>query len=271
MNKINMHIHSIASDGVLSGIDIVKKAQKDNLEIISITDHDSMDEVQNAIDYSKKTNIQVISGVELTADYPNGTCHILGYDIPILDSVYFNQIKQNRIEKAKKMIDMLIKSGYDITYDEVLKECVNGIIGRRDISKILVKHNYFIDEDDAIKNLFEKNKPFYFKIKKNKIEDCISLIKSNGGYAIIAHPWTLNLELSELKNFLLLYDFDGIEVYNHNISNDLFEKLDTLADELNMYKTCGTDYHGHKGLNDFVVNKDIDCSKILYKINRGRG
>lgn len=269
MNKVNMHIHSIASDGVLSGVDIVKKAQKANLEIISITDHDSMSEVQNAVDYSKQTNIRVIPGVELTANYSNGICHILGYDIPIVNSTYFDRIKKNRIDKAKKIIDMLIYDGYNITYEEVLCVCTNGVIGRRDISKILVKHKYFTNENDAIKSLFEKNKPYYVETKKPEIEECISLIKENGGYAIIAHPWTLNLELSKLKEFLLFYDFDGIEVYNHNISDNLFEKLNNLANELDMYKTCGTDYHGHKGLNDFIVNKDVDCSKILCKIRRG--
>ena len=268
MNKINMHIHSIGSDGVLSGIEIVKLAQKKGLKIISITDHDSVSEVQSAIDYSKKTDVQVITGVELSADYPEGICHILGYGITISDNDFYKKIKKERIKKAKKIIEMLSTSGYKIDYQEVYKISPNNIIGRRDISKILVEHNYFSSEEDAMNQLLNNGRPFYIETKKPSIKECISFIKNNGGYAIIAHPWTLNLQLVELESFLIKNEFDGIEVYNHNISTSLYEQLENMANELNIYKTCGTDYHGNKGLNDFVVDKEVDCSKILKKIMR---
>ena len=140
------------------------------------------------------------------------------------------------------------------------------MIGRRDIAKILSKHGYFDSEDEAIKLLLSPGGKFYIETQKNKIEDCISIIKESGGISVIAHPWTLNLTLAELREFLILYQFEGIEVYNHNISEKIYEQLNELAIELNLYKTCGTDYHGQKELNDFIVNKNVDCTRILRKL-----
>lgn len=267
MNRVNLHIHSIASDGILSGIEIVNRAEQENIKIISITDHDSVNEVQNAIDKAKKTNVMVIPGVELTAEYQNGECHILGYGISLeIIERFSKKIRENRIAKAKKIIKLLNYSGYDITYDEVLRISSSGVISRRNIARVLVKHNYFEDENIAIKSLLDKGAPFYVETRKNKIEDCVAIIKESGGYSVIAHPWTLNLTISQLEEFIKKYNIEGIEVFNRNIPDSLFNQLNMLADNLNLYKTCGTDYHGQKGLDDFIVNKDVDCSKILKKI-----
>ena len=143
---------------------------------------------------------------------------------------------------------------------------INGVIGRRDIARLLHKKGYFKNEDDAIKKLFSPNKKYYIKTKKNKIEDCISVIKKSNGITVLAHPWTLNLSMEDLKKFLIKYKFDGIEVYNHKIEAQLYEQLNLLASDLNLYKTCGTDYHGHKGLNDFNVDREVDSTKILQRL-----
>lgn len=267
MNVVNLHIHSNASDGILSGVEIVEKASQEKLKYISITDHDTVREIQNAINYSLSTDVIVIPGVELTAEYSNGECHILGYGISLKKIELFSKkIRKNRIEKSKKMIEMLISDGYKITYDEVLENSINGVIGGRDIARLLHKKGYFKNEDDAIKKLFSPNKKYYIKTKKNKIEDCISVIKKSNGITVLAHPWTLNLSMEDLKKFLIKYKFDGIEVYNHKIEAQLYEQLNLLASDLNLYKTCGTDYHGHKGLNDFNVDREVDSTKILQRL-----
>lgn len=267
MNKINMHIHTNASDGTHDYEKVILECIKSGLEIISITDHDNVEKLKDILEFSNKKNLEIISGVELTANYPNGVCHVLGYNIDIDKINEFNKyIKYNRILKAEKIISVLNELGYDINYNEVLKNSCNDIIGRRDIAKILVLKKYFDNEDLVIKELFKKDKPAYFKTKSKSIQECVDVIKDSGGIAVIAHPWTLNLSIEELKKFILKYKFDGIEVYNHNISYDSYEELNKLADNLNIYKTCGTDYHGKTDFNDLVVGQDVDCNKILNKI-----
>lgn len=262
-------MHTDSSDGIFDYKKVILNSINLGLEVISITDHDNVDKVKEAIEFSKMKNIFVIPGVELTADYSTGTCHILGYniDINVIDK-FTEYIKKSRVEKAIKMISMLNKLGYDVTYDEVLNACPNKIIGRREIAKVLVRKKYFQTEDLAINDLFCEGKPCYFKTKTKSIEECINAIKVSGGIAVLAHPWTLNLSLEELKNFVLKYEFNGIEVYNHNISYNEFVLLDDLANSLNLYKTCGTDFHGQKGLYDMVVKQNVDCGKILNKLIR---
>ena len=267
MNKINMHIHTNASDGIYDYKKVILESIKSGLEVISITDHDNVEKLQEILAFANKKNIQIIYGVELTANYPNGICHILGYNIDIEKINEFNKyIKNNRIKKAKKIIYVLNKMGYDINYDEVLKSCCNEVVGRRDIAKFLVLKRYFDTEDLAIKELFAKGKAAYFETKSKSIQECVDVIKKSGGLAIIAHPWTLNLSIEKLQEFIIKYNFDGIEVYNHKILYDRYEELNKLANSLNIYKTCGTDYHGKADFNDLVVEQDVDCSKILNKI-----
>lgn len=267
MNRINLHIHTNASDGVYDYKKVILNCIKSGLEIISITDHDNVERLQEILNFTKNEKIQVISGVELTADYPEGVCHILGYNIDIKKINEFNKdIKKSRIIKAKKIIKSLNQLGYDINYNEVLKLCSNGIVGRREIAKILVLKKYFKSEDVVMKEIFNKDEIAHFKTKGKTIKDCVNAIKQSSGIAVIAHPWTLNLSVDQLKEFIMKYNLDGIEVYNHNISYNYYCKLNQLAEDLNLYKTCGTDYHGREGFNDLIVNQDVDCTKILNEI-----
>ncbi len=267
MNVVNLHLHSTASDGLLTGKQLINKAIEQGLKIISITDHDSVDEIESVINYAKDKDITIIPGVELTAECLLGQCHVLGYNMalePIKD--FSHDIKISRQNKAKKMIESLIKDHYHITYEEVLNRCNNEIIGRRDIALVLTEKGYYSDEESAIKDLFVYGKKYYIKTKRNKIEDCIKIIKQSGGYAVLAHPWTLNISMEDMKKFLQKYHFEGIEVYNHNISFKQYNQLLSLADELKILKTCGTDFHGHKGLNDLIVDQDVDCDEFLKKV-----
>lgn len=270
LNKINLHIHTTASDGHYTPIEVLKKAKAIGLETVSITDHDNINGIREIENISKNWNIEIISGVELTADYPNGQCHILGYGVELNYIEKFSEeIKKNRMKKAKKIISLLNKDGFSIQYDETLKITPNKIIGRRNIATVLKNKGYFTSEDVAISKLLAKGKKYYIETKKKTIQDCLDAIKKSGGISVLAHPWTLNLSLYELEIFIknLKYiGLEGIEVFNHEISNDISKYLIAISKRLDLYITCGTDYHGSKGLTELVVKEDIDCSKILKKL-----
>jgi len=272
MNLINLHIHSKTSDGIYNEKEIIDKAKTSNLKVISITDHDIVGYSHELIKYAKSQGIKLVLGVELTAQFSKGQCHILGYNIsPEVINVFCSKIKKNRINKAKKMVEKANLLGYAIDYDQILKLSSNGIISRRDISKVLVQKGYFNCENQAIETLFSVGAPCYIETIKNTIEDCIKVIKECGGIAILAHPWTLNITLEELESFLIKYDFDGLEVYNHNISEKAYKNLEDIALRHNLCSTFGTDFHGCKGLDDFIVDKDIKCNCFFQKIGDSNG
>lgn len=272
LNKINLHIHTIASDGVLSGEDVVKLAEEYELEYIAITDHDSISQIDNAKKYIKNTKIKLIPGVELTADFGDGQCHILGYGIDlktIADFAY--DISRRRIERAKKIIKLLKERNYEIDYNEVLKYSNNSIVSRRDIAKYLVNKQYFKSVDEVLNKIFYKNSPYNIRIVPNSVIDCIKVIKECNGLAILAHPWTLNLDDHNLIHFINHNQFDGLEVFNHDIPNDMFKKLKQLADDNNLLVSCGTDFHGCKGKDNIVVSREVNCSKLLRELNKRGG
>lgn len=255
---INFHIHSSCSDGVLNPKDLLELLKQKKLSLFSITDHDNVDA------YKIISDRNLIPGVELSADYQNGVCHILGYGIDLnLIENFCQELKNKRIEKGNQMIAKLKSLGYDIELN-----VTNKIIGRRELCNHLIEKKYFNNYLEAKNSLFEKGKPCYIKLSYPKIEECINIIHEANGLAVIAHPWTLNLEIDELEKFLKHYNFDGIEVYNHNIDKQLLQTLEILADKNNLYKTCGTDFHGYESFNDIVVNERIDCRKIIKKLKR---
>ena len=270
MTHINLHIHTNHSDGIFSVKEVLEKSKSNGLRIISITDHDNITGSLEAINMIEDDSIEIVTGIELTADYNLGICHILGYNITDINKIvqFTKNIRQNREKKGELMVKLANELGYNLNYLEIKKNIPNGIVGRRDIAKELVKKKIFKDEDTAIKELFIKGKKCYVETKKNTIDSCIEIIKNSGGIAIIAHPWTLNISHKELKKFLLLYKFDGIEVFNHDISYENYKKLCDLADELGLIKTCGTDFHGNKKLDNLIVRENVDCSIFLKKVRR---
>jgi len=270
MNRVNLHLHTSASDGLYDYKSVIMSAINSGLKIISITDHDNVETLPDVINFVNDKNITLISGVELTANYDIGTCHILGYNFDISSIHNFNQyIKESRINKAKKIINVISSLGYEICYDDVLHCCSNGVIGKHDIAMFLVSKGYFDCEQEAINKIFNNELVSGFKTASRTIDEVVDAIKESGGIAVLAHPWTLNLNLEQLREFVILHKFDGIEVYNHNIKYEFFLELDKLADDLELFKTCGTDYHGNNKYNEFVVSEDVDCSKFVNYILGG--
>ena len=257
---VNFHIHTRCSDGVLSPEELVKCIKKIGIEYFSITDHDTIDAYKK-IKYNK-----LITGVELSSKYNLVTCHILGYDIDLetIDE-FCKKLRRKRYEKGLKMLDVLKKLGYDINLDTE-----NEIIGRRQLANQLVDKGYYNTVDEALDSLFIKGKPCYIELNYPTVSECIDIIHKANGIAILAHPWTIDLDINQLESFIKEYNFDGIEVYNHKIDKTLYQELNDLSDKLNIYKTCGTDYHGYGIYNDLLINEEIECSKFLNKVKRGK-
>lgn len=251
---VNLHIHSYYSDGKSSPAEILDLVNKYDLEYFSVTDHD------NVNFYSCVNDKRLIKGVELSCDYKNGTCHMLGYNIDLdIINEFCKKIIKSRQEKGLKLIKHIKDKGYEISIDDIGNK--NNIIGKRDIINKLLDKKYFENYEDAEK-LFD----IEIDTVKPSVEECVNIIKSSGGIPVIAHPWTLNLDINELEQFLKKYKILGIEVYNHEISDSLYKELDSLADKLNLYKTVGTDFHGYKGFDKILVEKHVDTSKILKRV-----
>lgn len=244
--KGDFHLHTKASDGKLSPKELVNLAKKEEIDIIAVTDHDTISGIDEAIAEGETTGIKVIPGIELSTLYENKTVHILGYfkDRDQIDTNFQNYLKEMneyRIHRGEKIIENLNSLyGIKLDYKSILEKA-HGIVARPHIAKAIIDAGYNYSWDYIFENLIGENSPAYVPNKKLTTEDGIKLLQSIGALTILAHPvFIQNIELDEL----LQLPFDGIEaIYSANSPEDT-EKFMAYARKYNKIVSAGSDFHG---------------------------
>ena len=248
---IDLHTHTNFSDGELHPNELIKLAEKNNVGILAITDHDSIEGIKN-ITYTP-TNIQIINGIELSAKTNIGSMHILGYDIDINSKELNNKLIELKNNSANFTISIIeqIKKDYNIYFSyEELKELINynHNLGRPDIAKLLLKKRYVKTIQEAFDKYLNPANDKIRNIKKNLThKECIELILNSNGIPILAHPKTLKLndkELLILLKEMIKYGLIGIEAYHSTHSTEEVSKYINIANELGLAISGGSDYHG---------------------------
>jgi 3',5'-nucleoside bisphosphate phosphatase len=219
---IDLQNHTVASDGDLTAEQLVDLAIEKNLTAIAITDHDSVDSVQKAIEYSKGRGIEIIPGIEISCDDPlMGTdkIDVLGLFIDVKNNEIIKLVKhinEVREEHKKKIIGKIKSLGYDIDYDEV-RQTAEGTFGRPHIARYLVKKypKEFSSVNDVFSNLIGQGKKAFVNIEgRVSIKACIGIIHRAGGIAILAHPGIYPQNDSvRLIDYFIENGGDGIETY----------------------------------------------------------
>ena len=164
MEYIDLHVHTTASDGLFTPEEVVRWAYKKKLSAIAITDHDSVDGIQAAVDEGMKYSVRIIPGIEINTDYKGLEVHILGYYIDYKATWLNNllkEIRSARFDRAKKMIEKLNGLGIFISLDEVLEIAGPASIGRPHIARVLEKNNYVQSSKEAFERYIGINQPAY--------------------------------------------------------------------------------------------------------------
>jgi len=272
--KADLHMHSTLSDGRLTSFEVIKKAKKKNVDIISITDHDICGFVEENKALAKKVGIGYIPGIELSTVHNNRSVHVLGYfaddsykSVEMIS--YYKEIKLAREDRAKKFISNL-KEFYDIeiTYEEVLNNS-NGVVARPHIAKTIVSHYPEYSFDDVFNNFIGDDSKAYVPTCELTVKEGIDLLRRNNCVVVLAHPTLLK---PNSKDFVLAQDFDGFEaVYLRNKPGEEKE-FRSIANDRGLIITGGSDYHGitkdtkHAEIGDIYI-KDNDLSNFLNKYN----
>lgn len=267
---VDLHTHSIYSDGTKSPKELINLAISKNIKILAITDHDDIEGSKELIALKNK-NIIVYSGVELSAQVDKGSMHILGYNFD-LENKEFNlklkELREKSIEKIKLYLNQLKEDFNIILPEQEVDELLNGIgrVGRPRLALLLVKYNYCQNVQEAFdKYLYDTT---ISNIKQNLSPlDCISLINKAGGIPVLAHPWSMKLteeELREELSLLVAYGLKGIEVYHSNNTREQVELYHKLAQEFSLLETGGTDFHGKEVKPDIELGTGI-CNNINIK------
>lgn len=270
-----MHCHTTASDGIRTPSGLIDFAISEGVEVIAITDHDTVAGVSEALSYARSVQFRVIPGIEFSIDYPGGSFHLLGFNVdhtykPMLDKL--SHLQNVRDTRIYRIIDDLALHGIKIPVEEVLEESQGGTMGRPHVARVLVKHGYAPTVNDVFKRFLVKGKPGYIKKEKILLDDAIELIRSAGGQSIIAHPVSLGFkgfdEFEEILKSFISKGVEGIEAYSSMHTNSEVAEFLKLADKYSLLVSGGSDYHGDKGekigyyMPDKLIPSEI-CSNFL--------
>jgi len=254
--RIDLHIHSTASDGSLTPADIIGHAQKLNLAAIAITDHDAVGGSKEALRIGIPPALHFLTGVEISAAHPpffpgSGSFHILGYAIH-LDDRDLNQallkLRDARKNRNPEILKRLNKLGLPISLEEVRQEVGEVQLGRPHIAYAMVKRGFVASVNEAFEKYLGTAKPAYVDKERIECEQAINLIRAAGGIPVLAHPALLNIEddrqLDALLQNLMKIGLAGIEVYYPGHSPRQIRQYAELARKYSLLMTGGTDFHG---------------------------
>ena len=248
MKRIDLHVHTTASDGTVSPAGAVKLAHETGLAAIAITDHDTVSGYAEAAEAGEKYGVEVVPGIEISTKYGRAV-HILGYYIdpntekiaPVLDWVVHDRDERNR-----KMAELMAADGLPVSYEEMHRR-FGAVIGRPHFAEVLVELGLAKDVRDAFDRYVEKGQKYYLPRNFLSIERSIEIICQAGGVAVLAHPFQYKLDdagLRELIEHCMESGLRGMECRYSGYSREQCKYLGHLAEEYGLIKTGGSDFHG---------------------------
>jgi len=251
MGYIDLHLHTTASDGVLSPSEIVRYAKAKGLQAIAITDHDTIEGCEEGLSEGERIGFEVIPGIEISAEHSPGSMHILGFFLDIhhpLLNERLEYLQKARAERNPKMVAKLNRLGVEMTYEEVLKASGGGQVGRPHFANVLLEKKYVRSFQEAFDRFLKKGAPAYVDKFRFTSREALHFINEAKGVAVLAHPNTLGVNgYSELEKLILKLveeGLKGIEVYYPEHSSAEVVQYETLAKRYGLLPTGGTDYHG---------------------------
>ena len=263
----DLHTHSVASDGQYTPTQLAHMAKKQGLEVLALTDHDTMDGLAEAIQAGKQCGLHVIPGVELSAkEYP--TFHILGYDFtlgaPPLAELC-RRMKANRDERTGRLLAFLKGKGIELTAEEVESLAGGAIIGRPHFAQAMVRREYVSTNREAFDRYLDTEE-YHQKVERGKpsVQECIAVIKASGGKVSLAHPYQIGIgsdELDRLVGRLAGQGLDAIECYYPKYTREQQEFYIQLTEKYRLHQTGGSDFHGERVKPDVELaglNLDVD-------------
>jgi len=244
ISRIDLHLHSTASDGTLTPTELVHAALDKGLEVIALTDHDTTDGVEEALEAAQGTSLTVIPGVEVSTDVP-GTdeLHILGYHIdphhPELNA-RLSALRRARVGRARRTLACLAQAGCPLEWEHLVELSQGDVIGRPHIAQALVDAGHVDTVRSAFQQYLAKGRPAYVERYKLSPTQALKTILAAGGVPVLAHPGRVLAYIPRLVRAGLA----GLEAYypTHPEPEQLF--LANLAKKHNLIVTGGSDFHG---------------------------
>jgi 3',5'-nucleoside bisphosphate phosphatase len=244
LNKIDLHLHTVASDGRATPEELIRLAHEGGVRRLAVTDHDTTDAVAAATAEGRRLGIDVIPGIELGTDSESGDLHMLGlfldYEAPAFQET-IRTFREGRVRRAKRIVEILNGLGVRITYERVREIAGEASVGRPHVARAILEAGYVTAMPEAFDKYLGDDMPANVPREKFSPADAIELIHSVGGLAVVAHPCEgkgVTHQIPELARAGL----DGVECYYQGYDRERVEGLVSLAREHGLVPTGGSDY-----------------------------
>ena len=248
MDTIDLHTHSTFSDGTFTPLQLVEYAEEKGLKAFALTDHDTTEGVKEA--KSIETNVEVISGVEISTRYDKKEIHIVGLYVNENDADLNKQLKyyrEKRVTRNFEILEKLNSLGVDITIDDVKESCTGDVISRAHIAKALVSKGFVGSYTEAFDRYLGDNKCAYVPRETLNYEESMELITKAGGVPVLAHPLLYKMSDTNLENMMVKLRQKGlkaVEVYYSTHSNSDTQHVMAMANRVGLIYSGGSDFHG---------------------------
>ena len=249
---VDLHVHSSVSDGLLSPRDLVRHAKEVGLKAMALTDHDTVAGVAEALAAGREFGVEVIPGVEISAEFEKGACHILGYFVaPAHRGLrkILSDARDGRDKRNIRILELLNGLGLRLTMDEMAARVKDGVLTRAHFATVMLEKRYVKTWDEAFERYLGSGKPAYVPRIRVTPEDAIQVIHAAGGLAALAHPRQLNRSPKETDEWiekLAAAGLDGVETQTPDHTSNYARRYRAAAARLGLVETGGTDWHGYR-------------------------
>jgi len=243
---IDLHTHSVRSDGALSPADLVKRAAARGVTIQALSDHDTLAGVAEASAAGRDLGVRIIPATELNTESEWGDAHVLGYFIDPADASLEDRLRwlrENRGRRIELMVEKLNALGYPVELPRVLEIAQGGALGRPHLAQALFEKGHVQSYDAAFDTLLAKDSPAYVARVGLTPTEAVTLIREHGGVPSLAHPGTV-LGLDDLLPKLVAVGLAGIEAYYGAHTPEMTARCLASARALGLVPTGGSDFHG---------------------------
>ena len=245
--KIDLHLHTLKSDGRLTPTELVRLAHARGVRWMALTDHDTTAGVDEATEEGRRLGVEVIPGVELGTDSTSGDVHMLGLFLDYRDEHFQREMarfREGRIERVHKIVANLKAVGVEITSERVFEIAGEASVGRPHVAQALLEKGYVSAMPEAFDKYLAHGGPGDVPREKLSTAQAIAMIHKVGGLAVLAHPFESEKDVFPLVPGMVAEGLDGIETYYQGYGPDRVGLLRELCKRHGLVPTGGSDFHG---------------------------
>jgi len=249
--RIDLHSHTKFSDGVLTPQELIERANNFQLDVLAITDHDTVSALDIANDYirEKQYSLHLINGIEISTVWEGFEIHIVGLNIDRKNPALLKLIDSQQVARESRAVTMgekLAKCGFDGVYEKALLLANGGSLTRAHFAKVLFQQGSVSKMQSAFDKYIGKGKRAYVKPNWCSIEEAINAIHEAGGTAVMAHPVRYDLSTKWLRRLVVQFKAeggDGLEIVLPQMSNDQRQLMLSFCLEYDLHASMGSDFH----------------------------